>query len=385
MVHFANFLDFSVGMGAKDLTRWVAQSEGRGMGRVALPWSRVWQRQGRGGFHIGGRLMSHRMKTLMCLSVLAVLALLPGAAAAEVIIDWVTVGDAGNAADTEVMTDGTTGYGRVDSVYWIGKYEVTNAQYAEFLNAVDPAGTNPYELYNFLMGGPTFGGIEFAPAAPKGSKYSLRPGRGNRPIYYVSFWDGCRFANWLHNGQGSGDTETGAYTLGGVTYPPNETVTRNPGARVFIPSEDEWYKAAYYKGGGLDAGYWDYATQSDTPPITEFPPGGNNSGNYDYVVKDLTNVGAYVDSPSPYGTFDQNGNLWEWNETIILGARRGRRGGSFHSGPPNDLHASFRYNSPGPLEAAPNIGFRVASIPEPSTVALLLVAAVLVLLWRTRN
>jgi formylglycine-generating enzyme required for sulfatase activity len=63
-----------------------------------------------------------------------------------VTMEWVEVGDPGNDPDTAVMTccgssTGTTGYGSVPYTYWIGKYEVTNAQYAEFLNAV--AATSP--------------------------------------------------------------------------------------------------------------------------------------------------------------------------------------------------------------------------------------------------
>ncbi len=57
-------------------------------------------------------------------------------------LETVTVGDAGNAADT-------TGYGSVDYTYNIGKYNVTAAQYCDFLNAV--AATDTYGLYNASM------------------------------------------------------------------------------------------------------------------------------------------------------------------------------------------------------------------------------------------
>ena len=65
---------------------------------------------------------------------------------------------------------------------------------------------------------------------------------------YVSCFDALRFANWLHNGQGSSDTENGAYTLlGGTPMPTNgASVTRKPAATLVLPSEDEWYKAAYF-------------------------------------------------------------------------------------------------------------------------------------------
>ena len=83
-------------------------------------------------------------------------------------------------------------------------------------------------------------------------------------MVWVSFFDCVRFANWMNNGQGNASTESGAYTLlGGTATPSNATtITRNAGANIFLPSENEWYKAAYYKGGGTNAGYWDFATQS---------------------------------------------------------------------------------------------------------------------------
>ena len=159
--------------------------------------------------------------------------------ASAVTIEWVTVGDPGNAPDTEVMSDGTTGYGSVADVYRISKYETTNAQYAEFLNA--KAASDPLGLYNTSMGSPTFGWDGITRSGSSGSySYSAIAGRENRPVNYVSFYDSLRFSNWLHNGQGSGDTETGAYTLlGGTPIPSNgSTVTRNAGANIFLKFDD---------------------------------------------------------------------------------------------------------------------------------------------------
>src|ERR1035438_126607 len=72
----------------------------------------------------------------------------------------------------------------------------------------------------------------------------------NFPVNYVTYWDACRFANWLANGQpnapeGTGTTETGSYTLSFSGTILNK-VTRNAGATWVVPSENEWYKAAYY-------------------------------------------------------------------------------------------------------------------------------------------
>jgi hypothetical protein len=91
----------------------------------------------------------------------------------------------------------------------------------------------------------------------------------NKPVNFISWFNAARFANWLHNNMPSGSqnsltTESGAYYLNGTTS--DATITRISGARYALPTEDEWYKAAYYKGGSSNAGYWNYATQSDSIP-----------------------------------------------------------------------------------------------------------------------
>ena len=266
--------------------------------------------------------------------------------------------------------------GGVGYVYQIGKYEVTNAQYCEFLNAV--AASDQHELYDSEMARTTF--TEGSGIRRTGSEgnytYSLMSGRANKPVKFVSFWDACRFANWLHNGQGNGDTETGAYTLTaeGIT---NNTVTRNTEWRFAVTSEDEWYKAAYHKNDGSTGNYWDYPTGSDNPPRAEAPPGTdmvNGSANWDNEFwndwnEEEMDVGAYTAKPSssPYGTFDQGGNAWEWNETALFweGAqRRIVRGGEASSNVGDyapgisDLHAMVR--DAGRAEREYNdIGFRV--------------------------
>jgi sulfatase modifying factor 1 len=190
-----------------------------------------------------------------------------------VTIDTVTVGDAGNAADTVVMNDSTTGYGSVGYEFAIGKYEVTIGQYNTFLNSVASVTSDSY-IVNLWNGSMTsdlnIAGISRSGSGTLGSPYSYSViGSGNRPITYVSWFDAARFANWMNNGATNGaSTETGAYTLNGATS--GVGFTKNAGATWWIPSENEWYKAAYYKGGGTNAGYWDYPTQSGAP--------GNNIG-----------------------------------------------------------------------------------------------------------
>src|SRR4029079_18120648 len=118
------------------------------------------------------------------------------------------------------------------------------------------------------------GGILQDLSAANGSRYNVKPGHQNNPVIYVSWFEAIRFANWLHNGQGSGDTENGAYTIRPGT-PGYYTITRNPGARWWLPSENEWYKAAYHKNDGVTGNYWDYPTSSDAIPYSDQPPGSD--------------------------------------------------------------------------------------------------------------
>ncbi len=245
---------------------------------------------------------------------------------------------------------------------------MTNAQYAEFLNA--KAAADPLGLYNPNMGSSAQGGI--TRSGSSGSfTYAVKPGFADKPVNFVSFYDSLRFTNWLNNGQGSADTETGAYTLLGRTATPSNglTVTRNAGANIFLPSENEWFKAAF----------WDPATQS----FLDFPAGSNsptacaapgatpNTANCGSVVGNVTDVGAFTGSASPNGTFDQAGNVYEWNEQIVSGSNRGIRGGSWSSSA--SLLAASNPNLGNPNNENDNIGFRVASpVPEPGTMVLVM-------------
>ena len=284
----------------------------------------------------------------------------PTALAGPIGIDTVSVGNLGNSADT-------TGFGAVSYAYNIGTTEVTNAQYAAFLN--EKAKSDPLGLYNTNMGS-GFGGITRSGTSGSYS-YSAISGRENKPVIEVTWYDAIRFANWLHNGQASGDTETGAYTiLGGTATPSNGlSITRNPGAVWWLPSEDELYKAAYHKNDGNTANYFSFPTSSDSAPTAEAPAGGSNSANFSFSLGDLTDAGAYVDSDSPYGTFDQGGNVSEWNESLVSGSLRGFRGGSLSSTGSSNLSKSSP-NFADPTIDFNGLGFRVATVPEPSSLAL---------------
>jgi formylglycine-generating enzyme required for sulfatase activity len=287
------------------------------------------------------------------------LAVLPARAADMAVV---TIADAGNTADAN-------GYGRVTYAYSIGKHEVTNEQYAEFLNAVAAQG-DPRGLYNSGMSG-QYGGITRTGSGTAGDPYhyAVRSGAAAKPVNYVSYYDSLRFANWLHNGrpvggQTAATTEDGAYDLA-----QGSSVVRKPTAAFFLPTENEWYKAAYYKGGGLNAGYWAYATRSNTAPNCYGAPVSNdsNAANYWGVahVGAPSDAGAYGAAVSPYGTLDQNGNVSEWNESLI-NTYRGTRGGSWE-GAWNVLQASVA-NSTYPSYEGRSLGFRVgAAVPEPAT------------------
>ncbi len=306
-------------------------------------------------------------------------------------LEWVHIGHPGNAGDTEIdVRDGTTGYGSVPYTYAIGRYEVTNAQYAEFLNAV--AASDPNGLYNLDMGSqPTFGGI--VRTGSEGSfQYAARSGFESKPVVYVSFYDAARFTNWLHNGrplgaQGPGTTENGAYDLSGLV--PGGPLVRSAAALFFVPTEDEWYKAAYY-AGSLGT-YFDFPTGSDTQPWCRAPlplePNTANCGGDAYENGTfLHDVGSYGLSASPYGTSDQAGNVFEWTEakpTSPSTTESFLRGGTWFSFP-EDIAASVRFGV-GPAGEDEAIGFRVAAaVPEPESAALLLTGVLGLVTLRAR-
>jgi len=296
-------------------------------------------------------------------AALAVLIFIP-AAHADITIDTVTVGNPGNAADTVQQPISGTYLGSVGYTYNIGKYDVTNSQYAAFLNSVAQADT--YSLYNGNMAsyGITQGGLS-------GSySYSVTSGLENRPVVYVSWFDAARFCNWLSNGQKSGaqdatTTEAGAYALNGAMS--GVSVSKNLLAQWYIPSENEWYKAAYYdptKNGGL-GGYWAYPTRSDS-----ISPADAN-----YNLHHSTDVGAYAADASAYGTFDQGGNVWQWNDEDFYGSDRGLRGGSWDYG--SRFLLSSHQDSSDPTYEDSDVGFRVATVPEPSTYLLIGLSGIL--------
>ncbi|MEA1952124.1 MAG: SUMF1/EgtB/PvdO family nonheme iron enzyme [Planctomycetota bacterium] len=261
---------------------------------------------------------------------------------------FVSVGNTDNAADGS--------YGAVDYPFNIGKYAVSKNQW----DAVrDASTTDPLNAA---------GGWS-----------------GNQPVATISWYQAAMFCNWLT----SGDATDGAYAINGsgeVTGI-NRAAAGSHGTVFVIPTENEWYKAAYYDGGA--SVYYDYATGSDSVPDgidhagdTEFDavfsdPYSQNEPN------DIDNAGALL---SPYGTMGQSGNGWEWNETLINTAR-GKRGGAWQ----DNYHyiRSAHRSSFVPSVGIPVIGFRVASVaivvPEPAGITLLLCGLASLICLRRRR
>lgn len=272
-------------------------------------------------------------------------------------MDFVTIGHAGNPADTTGVPNpvGSVGY-----VYLMGKYEVSR----DMVIRANASGGLAITLdsMSFMTGGP----------------------RGDIPATGITWNEAARFVNWLNTSQGYQPAyrfemqpgETGYLANAKMLlWPPSDpgysavNPFRNSQAQYFLPSVDEWYKAAYYDpnvGGGA-GGYWDYAIGSDLMPTAV--SGGTASGSA--VWGQSTEQGpADVDQAgglSPYGVMGMNGNVWELEETErdlvndTSPSFRGVRGGAWFNGD-NSLSVSNRVFH-DPADGVSSIGFRVASIP----------------------
>jgi len=247
-------------------------------------------------------------------------------------MDFVTIGNAGNSADS-------TGYGAVGYEYRIGKYEVTNEQWNAFVDAAGAPTGNPSTAYD--LGSATTG-----PDVPS-----------NR----LSWFEAAQFCNYLT----SGDKSKGAYLFSGDNDNAGDFLdidrdgaVSTYGIAYFIPTENEWYKAAYYTGSGYSL----YANGLGTIPAAD--NGWNyEGGSYNY----LWDVGTGTMEQN--GTFDMMGNVWEWNEaaTDTAGFSRGVRGGSFVH---YDYHLASSYRGDAqPWHELEEIGLRVSAVvPEPTVI-----------------
>lgn len=301
------------------------------------------------------------------------------ALAGPISIETVMVGEAGNAANPSAPANvAANGGGKVDYLFEIGKYEVTNAQYAQFLDSVASI-SDPNNLYSASMQIARSGSAGSFSYAPTGSN-------ANKPVQFVSFADTFRFANWLHNGMPSG-TQTAATTENGSYNMALSQPTRQAGAKYWIPGMSEWYKAAFYNptlNGGL-GGYDNYPTSSNTLTASA-PPGGSTSANFNNVVGTTTDVGSYSSTTSAFGAYDMAGNLAERLDTATST-------GYFHAVSAWSNAALRADSTSSAAFAAATIsgennatGFRIAAVPEPSTIALTGTGVVSLLIgWRRKQ
>lgn len=333
----------------------------------------------------------------------------PTAIVPAVVYELVDVGNPGNAADI-------TTFGAVAYPYRMGKYEVTVADYVQFLNAV--ATTDTYGLWNNSMqasascAGITRSGssgsyVYAAMTATSGSApfsgSGVPPFRtatgvdsSRFPIAFVSYFNAARFANWMANGQPTGPqngttTEDGAYFVNGARSsgqaPARNSVNPNTGLAptFFLPTENEWYKAAYYEPA-LNAGrggYYRFATRNNVAPGNAVPgslnstqqPDSNQANyifgtSYVYCVTQfsaivpgqhyLVPVGTWVQTFSPCGAFDMNGSLWELCAPSTAASVNIKiRGGAWTS-LETYLDRAF-YNGSVAFSTASNVGFRLAA------------------------
>lgn len=274
-------------------------------------------------------------------------------------IEFVNIGDPNNPDDT---TGNPNPAGKVEYAYRMGKFEISE-------DMIDKANT--------------LGGLGIT-----------HDNRGaNKPATFVSWFEAATFVNWLNTSTG----HTPAYKFNSSTfelwqsgdagYNPNN-LFRNSQAYYFLPSADEWYKAAYYDP--IAGVYYDYSTGSDSVPDGIDFAGDTTfdavffDGGLNPQPNDITDVGVL----SPYGTAGQGGNVFEREETEFdllndsSSSSRGVRGGFWVLN--SNFFLSSNRGSSNPTSRGIIVGFRVASIPEPSTMLLGALATGGLLVWRRR-
>ncbi|MFM9996187.1 MAG: SUMF1/EgtB/PvdO family nonheme iron enzyme [Phycisphaerales bacterium] len=303
-------------------------------------------------------------------------------------IQFNTIGAPGNAAYPLKSPPGyvsVQGRGRVDYEYRIGKYEVTTAQWMEFVNTYTVLGGQ----WQFFADPVRWGAVPDPAYSGPGIKYKLNPSLTNAGmvgVYGISWRESAMFANWLHNEKASGTwaIENGAYDTSTFTTNPNGTfndqLTHNPGAKYWIPTFDEHIKAAHYdpnRYGPGQGGYWMFSHGSDEPAIGG--PPGIGQANTGFILPAFGNyyipLGSYPETQSPWGLLDTAGASSEHTEFWWFPngpyVERGARGSSTGGGAdPSDR--IYWVNANSPQFGYSGIGLRIAAaIPSPGSLALL--------------
>jgi hypothetical protein len=244
-------------------------------------------------------------------------------------MSFVTIGHTGNRGMTE-MELGEPYYavnpyhspnrGRVDYSYRMMHGAVANEHWSGFLNLF-----TPFWVQFQNTPGAVENGQLFALASPGislgASSWEVTKGWENTAAS-TNFRNAMRYANWLHNGAPTENLTWDTFHTGAYLFPENfltdsffgQPITREEGARFFIPSIDEWFKASYYdpdRYGEGEEGYWRFSNGSDTSPVPgeEFPsgPGAENR-----------RLGQFPGEQTPLGLKDAMHFSDSWTETPTL-------------------------------------------------------------------
>jgi sulfatase modifying factor 1 len=277
-------------------------------------------------------------------------------------VDFVEIGNTTN-------TNSSLGYGAVPYAYRMGKYEISQLKVTKAT----------------LLG---LAGV------------STTASSSNRPAASVTWYEAAAFVNFLNTNSG----KTAAYnlTLSNTTWSMNLQATnqawtlggtnlyRNKDAFYFLPSENEWFKSAYYNPS--NSTYYTYPLGSNSAPSQLGNQGGTNPGSAVYLPNIFEPGPAEAERAgglSPYGAMGLAGNVWDWVESAFDGTNNsGSENRTFRGGVYGQLAgnivSSYR-QSVAPTTGTADMGFRVASIPEPSTYALFLLGAGAAYLWKRRK
>lgn len=308
-------------------------------------------------------------------------------------INPVQVGDAGNQGDSSAY-----GWGAVSYEFWIGKNDVTVGEYAIFLNAV--AQKDLLHLYDSRMWSERWPLIQrLGPDAQGNFSYQASTSTSLYPIIFITYKNAQRYCNWLENGKPTGDevagiTETGTYNL--ITSPATIAAARKK-AHFRLPTNDEYHKATYYKGGSLSAGFYKYPTQTDSLPQSHsMDPNGVHNVNVGLSSQGtdgrnfLQNVGNAIhlatfsneiyDGCNPhsigfYGTHDDGCNVAQWTSTtdssgsflLVRGADWDYWDHNTNIWDPFYYAASTSFRVQTPDKADEHVGFRVGRIQQKSS------------------